>query len=309
MTEKRFALRAAAGVAGLVLMVSVATAPAFADKEGKPDRGRSEQAQENAPGQEDKDEAGNPQPGNGNGNPPEHAGGPAAQSPPPGHARPQPAPAKPAKPAKPVRPTKRAKPVHPVHPVHPGKPAHAPAKPDNPHAKAGKTTICHATGSATNPYVTITISDNALPAHARHQDGRDIIPAPAGGCPQTAPVTVTDGVVGERSAGRATPKTLAADVLGALVGRSAEQAPAGAVLGEVFEGGAAPASLPPLRDTLAETAAVTRRESGAPAPRAAAGAAGRLPFTGLEAALVALFGALLVLLGVLFRRLSVGRTA
>src|SRR3954469_7188632 len=56
----------------------------------------------------------------------------------------------------------------------------------NIHAKAGKTTICHATGSATNPYVTITISNNALPAHRRHQDGRDIIPAPAeGGCSAT----------------------------------------------------------------------------------------------------------------------------
>jgi hypothetical protein len=54
----------------------------------------------------------------------------------------------------------------------------------NTHAKAGKTTICHATGSATNPYVTITISNNAVPAHQRHQDGRDIVPAPGGGCPQ-----------------------------------------------------------------------------------------------------------------------------
>ncbi len=48
----------------------------------------------------------------------------------------------------------------------------------NSHAKAGKTTICHSTGSSTNPYVEITISDNALKAHARHHDGRDIIPAP-----------------------------------------------------------------------------------------------------------------------------------
>ena len=32
-------------------------------------------------------------------------------------------------------------------------------------------------GSATNPYVMITISNNAIPAHQRHQDGRDIIPA------------------------------------------------------------------------------------------------------------------------------------
>jgi hypothetical protein len=51
------------------------------------------------------------------------------------------------------------------------------------HAKAGKVTLCHATGSATNPYVEITISANALAAHQRHQDGRDIYPAPAGGCP------------------------------------------------------------------------------------------------------------------------------
>jgi hypothetical protein len=59
---------------------------------------------------------------------------------------------------------------------------HAQAK-VNTHAKAGKTTFCHATGSATNPYVTITTSNNALPAHSRHQDGRDIIPAPGSGCP------------------------------------------------------------------------------------------------------------------------------
>jgi hypothetical protein len=51
------------------------------------------------------------------------------------------------------------------------------------HAKAGKITICHATGSATNPYVEITISMNAWAAHQRHQDGRDMHPVPAGGCP------------------------------------------------------------------------------------------------------------------------------
>lgn len=43
-----------------------------------------------------------------------------------------------------------------------------------------KTTICHKTGSAKNPYVEITVSNNALPAHQKHGD---IIPAPPGGCP------------------------------------------------------------------------------------------------------------------------------
>ena len=47
-----------------------------------------------------------------------------------------------------------------------------------------KVTICHATGSRTNPYVRITISVNALRAHRRHQGGRDIIPAPKSGCPK-----------------------------------------------------------------------------------------------------------------------------
>jgi hypothetical protein len=47
--------------------------------------------------------------------------------------------------------------------------------------KDGKITICHATGSKTNPYVEITISVNGLNGHGKHAD--DIIPAPAGGCP------------------------------------------------------------------------------------------------------------------------------
>ena len=48
-------------------------------------------------------------------------------------------------------------------------------------ASSKKITICHATGSKTNPYVEITISVNGLNGHDRHND--DIIPAPAGGCP------------------------------------------------------------------------------------------------------------------------------
>jgi hypothetical protein len=44
-----------------------------------------------------------------------------------------------------------------------------------------KITICHATGSSKNPYVQITISINGLNGHDKH--ARDIIPAPAEGCP------------------------------------------------------------------------------------------------------------------------------
>lgn len=46
----------------------------------------------------------------------------------------------------------------------------------------GKITICHATGSSKNPFVMITISVNGLNGHDKHP--RDIIPAPAGGCPK-----------------------------------------------------------------------------------------------------------------------------
>jgi hypothetical protein len=34
----------------------------------------------------------------------------------------------------------------------------------------GKTTICHRTGSKKNPFVVITVSNNALPAHKSHGD-------------------------------------------------------------------------------------------------------------------------------------------
>jgi hypothetical protein len=45
----------------------------------------------------------------------------------------------------------------------------------------GTITICHATGSATNPYVELTINKNGLNGHGGH--GGDIIPMPASGCP------------------------------------------------------------------------------------------------------------------------------
>jgi len=49
--------------------------------------------------------------------------------------------------------------------------------------------ICHATGSKTNPYVYIVVDKHAADAHAKHQDGRDIIGvSSASACPKTAAV-------------------------------------------------------------------------------------------------------------------------
>ena len=50
--------------------------------------------------------------------------------------------------------------------------------------KAGssnKISICHATGSSTNPFVEVTISQSALNGHETHTD--DLIPKPSTGCP------------------------------------------------------------------------------------------------------------------------------
>ena len=55
--------------------------------------------------------------------------------------------------------------------------------PAPPPSSGDKVTICHATGSASNPYVEITISKSAVQAHENHAG--DIIPAPPTGCPMT----------------------------------------------------------------------------------------------------------------------------
>ena len=58
---------------------------------------------------------------------------------------------------------------------------------------ADKVYICHATGSASNPYVLIHVSSHALPAHTKHQDGRDIV---LGSSPGPCPGASTSGVKG-----------------------------------------------------------------------------------------------------------------
>ncbi len=66
-------------------------------------------------------------------------------------------------------------------------PAYAPDAQGNQNEKI---TLCHATGSATNPYIEITVSvEGAAHGHVKHPG--DIIPAPAEGCPKSTPVTST----------------------------------------------------------------------------------------------------------------------
>jgi len=173
----------------------------------------------------------------------------------------------------------------------------------NTHAKAGKTTICHATGSATNPYVTITISNNALPAHMRHQDGRDIIPAPAAGCP-TGQETQTEQppVTTEETPPPTTPQ-MPAPAAQLTPGQPA----AGQVLGETVTGSSpsksGPTSTPAGGVLGATTSGSSPSASASPAATGTrASSSGSLPFTGTDAIIVAILGLAALLLGVTVRR-------
>ena len=65
-----------------------------------------------------------------------------------------------------------------------------------PQSRAGKVTICHSTGSPTNPYVVITMSANALPAHMRHHDGADKLPGADGTCADPVAITPANAPAG-----------------------------------------------------------------------------------------------------------------
>ena len=150
-----------------------------------------------------------------------------------------------------------------------------------------KTTLCHATGSETNPYVEITISDRAVQAHARHQDGRDIIPAPAGGCPTGASA-----------------ETPSAEELAAPVGEEVAAVTEGRTEATERRGESDVAGV-----TQTSTPRTTADGEDAPASAVAAatetseaGDDGSLPFTGLELLFVVMVGTALLLAGYALRR-------
>jgi hypothetical protein len=169
----------------------------------------------------------------------------------------------------------------------------------NTHAKAGKTTLCHATGSATNPYVEITISNNAIPAHQRHQDGRDIIPAPAGGCPSTS-TGQQPGEVPQTPGSVQQEQSLAAPTTGAS---TTGVTPAAGVLGSTTSGSpGAPSKIHVLGATTSGRAPSASTSPAATATRPASSSG--LPFTGTDAIIVAILGLAALLLGVTARRVA-----
>lgn len=183
----------------------------------------------------------------------------------------------------------------------------------NIHAKAGKTTICHATGSATNPYVTITISNNALPAHRRHQDGRDIIPAPAeGGCSATVtgqvPQPAGGGQEQQQQQQGSTPGTTGSSTQG-TAGANAQGTAGtgtGSTPGETTNGSnKSPNEVSVLGASTSGSAPSASNSPAATGTRASSSKG--LPFTGTDAIIVAILGLAALLLGVTVRRATTDR--
>lgn len=158
----------------------------------------------------------------------------------------------------------------------------------------GKVTICHATGSETNPYVVITIAqagwDNG---HSKHED--DLNPVPEGGCPGTTPTQTTtteqpkpNEFVASQPEVAATAPADQQGVLGARAEGGNAPAEGNEVLGVQAAGGSAPAAA-----TAPAAAEATRKAD-----------TGSLPFTGFELALVLMLAAGALMAGYALKRAS-----
>jgi hypothetical protein len=164
-------------------------------------------------------------------------------------------------------------------------------------------TICHATGSATNPFVEITIDENGLHGHDGH-DG-DIIPAPAGGCPQVTQQSAGNTPTQQQPTTVSAPADTVAPTTESGTAPATEQTPAQEVLGERVHGSAPSKGRQEVlgQRTSGSTPASASVPAAAQRPVQAGDQGGSLPFTGTDALLVLFLGCLMLLAGVGLQRM------
>jgi hypothetical protein len=281
----------------------------------------------NAPGHEKQDEVAPPQleapeqP-----LPPPSAAAPAETAPAPVHAVPVEAkeaePAAPAVPTEPDKPTnsendRRAKPQKPKPEAKPRTGGSPPTPAADERSRAAtahsKVLICHATGSATNPYVLISVSVNAWSkgsGHGAHADDVFVDWSWPGDprqkndalCPASGPAAPTSPSTTTASSTGTTTSSSSALATADDPGNDAERAPTRSPAADSEPTSALPVAKAvemPLRDVL-----TTGVRAGHAAVR------GTLPFTGLPLWGIALVGLGLVALGlVLHRRAERGPAA
>ena len=217
-------------------------------------------------------------------------------------AKPAPAPKRAAPAARPAAP-KQAAPAAPKQAKPQSKQRSAPSRGNSAIAHE-RVTFCHATGSATNPFVEITTSRSAvINAHDHHQDGRDIIPVPAGGCPTPDSPVAAASLPGGGALAPVQPVTPGAPAVERVsevlsLASTAAPSPTPTSAGEQGVLGAT-ASSP---EVAGETDEVAPRGTVATLSRD-----GGLPFTGLELLVVVAAGLAALLGGFALHRASAAR--